>query len=421
MPDRRAGELVVGETEFCVLDLETTGFRRSDRIIEVACRRIDLDGNVLAEFETLINPDRTAAETTSINGIADRDLRDAPRFADISGDLESILSGSVILAHNASFDLRFLASEFERLDATFPSWPSLCTMRMSSAAGGPSRPTLTACCEYFEVEIPFGLHQAMVDVSVTAQVAYRILSPQRDERFDMIYGTQGPEWECPLPRFAASDKPPGRTFLRDQVKPELTVNPRMATGVDGTDHGLARYRSRLERAMEDRLIEEHELDDLLDILGEEGLSPSQAHEVHAGYFQSCVSQALADGRIDESERRDLERVAELLSIEETLVPELIATAPPPSAVEAGALAGTTVCFTGAVDATIQGRPITREDLSEAAEDRGMILKSGVSKKLNLLVTADPHSLSGKARKARDLGTRIITVDSFLTLIDFATD
>lgn len=132
-------------------------------------------------------------------------------------------------------------------------------------------------------------------------------------------------------------------------------------------------------------------------------------------------RALADGRIDQSEERDLLKVGTLLGLDPAQLPELVATAPAPSQIAADTLEGVTVCFTGEVDATVDGRALTRADLKEAATSRGMVPKSGVSKKLNLLVTADPHSLSGKARKARELGTRILTVDSFLSMIGLATD
>lgn len=50
-----------------------------------------------------------------------------------------------------------------------------------------------------------------------------------------------------------------------------------------------------------------------------------------------------------------------------------------------------------------------EDLARAAD---LIVKSGVSKKLDILVCADPHSQSSKARKARDYGVRIMAEEAF---------
>jgi NAD-dependent DNA ligase len=51
----------------------------------------------------------------------------------------------------------------------------------------------------------------------------------------------------------------------------------------------------------------------------------------------------------------------------------------------------------------------------------MIVKSGVSKKLDLLVTSDPHSMSGKSKKARELGVRIVSLESFIGELGIEVD
>lgn len=414
-------EMSLGEVEFAVVDLETTGFWKRDRIIEVAVRRVDLSGSILAEFETLINPGRTAANNMEIHGIRDRELRDAPTFEEISGDLAEVLNGSVWAAHNASFDKRFLRSEFDRIETTLPEWPAVCTMRLASALGRPADRTLAACCEHFEIEFHGEAHQAMNDVRVTAALLLTLLAARSGSRFGELYGTEGDEWHTPLPELRVSRRPTGRIHRRGEVGEELTVSPLIAIGAGSDAEGVRRYLDRLSAAMDDRVIEPDEIEDLVRIAGEEGISPSRAQEAHAVFFQQCASRALADGRIDESERADLARVALLLGIDPGQVPELIATAPAPGSVEEDALDGMSVCFTGEVDATVDGRRVTRQELVEVASSRGMVPKSGVSKKLDLLVAADPHSLSGKARKARELGTRIITAAGFLTMVGMAVD
>jgi DNA ligase (NAD+) len=72
----------------------------------------------------------------------------------------------------------------------------------------------------------------------------------------------------------------------------------------------------------------------------------------------------------------------------------------------GALKGKKVCFTGFRDA----------DMEAAVEEMGGTMKSSVSKDLDLLVTADPNSTSGKAQKARSQGTKIIGVDEMRALL-----
>ena len=71
------------------------------------------------------------------------------------------------------------------------------------------------------------------------------------------------------------------------------------------------------------------------------------------------------------------------------------------------LAGTRVCFTGESVCSYQGQPITRELASTLAANAGLEIADSVTKKLHVLVVADAHTQSGKARKARQYGTRII--------------
>ena len=66
----------------------------------------------------------------------------------------------------------------------------------------------------------------------------------------------------------------------------------------------------------------------------------------------------------------------------------------------GGMSGLGVCMTGFRDAA----------MSEAIEEQGGSVKSGVSKNLNILVCKVPSSTSGKAGKARKLGVEIITPD-----------
>jgi len=68
-----------------------------------------------------------------------------------------------------------------------------------------------------------------------------------------------------------------------------------------------------------------------------------------------------------------------------------------------------VCFTGAGNKT-------REEYSELAEGAGMEVVGSVSKGVNLLVCFDPNSNSGKMKKARDLGTKVISYEEFESIV-----
>jgi len=85
------------------------------------------------------------------------------------------------------------------------------------------------------------------------------------------------------------------------------------------------------------------------------------------------------------------------------------------------LIGKCVCFTGQLNSKLDGNLIDRALAQQLAMERGLILKSGVSNKLDFLVTADPNSLSGKAKKARELGTKIIAESVFWNMIGIAVE
>lgn len=94
---------------------------------------------------------------------------------------------------------------------------------------------------------------------------------------------------------------------------------------------------------------------------------------------------------------------------------------PLSALPQQSLAGKSVCFTGQLTCTIGGLTITRAQAQELAAGCGLNVQDSVTKKLDLLVVADAESLSGKARKARDYGTRILVERSFWHDIGVAID
>lgn len=120
-------------TTFAFLDIETTGGNAvSDRITEIGIR-FWRDGNVLGEWQTLLNPQtRISPFIESLTGINNALVADAPLFADIADELREQLEGKVLVAHNARFDYGFIKGEFRRLGQAFAT-RVLCTVKLSRA------------------------------------------------------------------------------------------------------------------------------------------------------------------------------------------------------------------------------------------------------------------------------------------------
>ena len=159
-----------------------------------------------------------------------------------------------------------------------------------------------------------------------------------------------------------------------------------------------------------------------------GLSRGDAEALHRRYFDALRRAALADHRISDLERADLEAVARLLGLgpDALDVTEGSAGGAGPAAgvsavPRAEDLTGRSVCFTGELVATIDGEPVSRAHAEALARAAGLVVARGVTKSLDLLVLADPHSMSGKAKKARQYGTRILAEPVFWRAIGVRVD
>lgn len=110
------------EVPFAFLDVETTGLDPSqgDRVCEIAVLKT-VNGSIVSEFATLVNPGRAIPQSAvSVHGITDMMVRRAPFFRDIAKDLLAAIKDSVIVAHNAKFDLGFLNAELGNMRMALP-------------------------------------------------------------------------------------------------------------------------------------------------------------------------------------------------------------------------------------------------------------------------------------------------------------
>jgi DNA polymerase-3 subunit epsilon len=98
-----------------VIDFETSGMspEQGDRAIEVGAVLIR-DGKIADSFQSLINPGfLVSREIEMVTGINNRMLSDAPVPPAVMASLASFIGTHPLVAHNASFDQKFLQSEFE--------------------------------------------------------------------------------------------------------------------------------------------------------------------------------------------------------------------------------------------------------------------------------------------------------------------
>ncbi len=122
--------MTLAETPMVFLDLETTGATATrDRITEIGLVTISQSG--LTRYSQLVNPEcRIPDFIQGLTGITNEMVVDAPRFAELAGDLFERLEGKLFIAHNARFDYGFIKNEFKRIGINFRA-RVLCTVKLS--------------------------------------------------------------------------------------------------------------------------------------------------------------------------------------------------------------------------------------------------------------------------------------------------
>jgi len=421
----RSGRVDPAAQPFAIVDVETTGvFPSRDRVLEVAIIRCSPEFEIEEEYTTLVNPERDLGET-SIHRITAGMLAGAPKFSEIAGDVLERLSGRAIVGHNVQFDVSLLSGEFDRLGVAIPSPARLCTMRMAYKLG-PSQRKLTSCCDYFGIPLDRP-HCALEDARATLSLVrkYKALA---DEQGLCVFADLGAYFyadDCEFPSLPLS----GKVFTRSQFE----ANPRPSylqrlverlPEIGGIE--TAAYCCALDRVLEDRRVTIEEMEELLLLAERAALSRSAVIEAHRDYLRGLVLIALSDGVISASERDDLECVNQLLGFEDDHLDQIIHcigsnAAPIATAEVKPELVGKKVCFTGALTSAIGGKPISRDTAMKLAGDKGLVAVDSVTKSTDILVLADPDSMSGKAKKARQYGTRLMSDRAFWILIGVQID
>jgi DNA polymerase III epsilon subunit family exonuclease len=177
LSDAEGHDIPLGEVTFTVLDVETTGLTPhfGDRICEIALLRCR-GGREVGRFQSLVDPGRPISPgARAVNGISDEELAGAPTFPEISPTVLDFLEDSVIVAHNAPFDLSFLSRELELCGYLPITNVIIDTLALARRCYRFPSNRLGSVARYLGVDT-CGEHRALADVLTTRGILDRFLA-----------------------------------------------------------------------------------------------------------------------------------------------------------------------------------------------------------------------------------------------------
>jgi len=164
------------------IDIETTGLSEErDAIIEIGAVKFK-GRRVEDEWSTLINPNRHIPEFISgLTGISDVEVRNAPRFREVAGDLEQFVGDAPIIGHNVRFDLGFLQGA-----GLFPYNEVIDTYELAAVLmPTASRYSLGALGKQLGILLP-ATHRALDDARVTMAAFNRLFEIARELPLEVV-------------------------------------------------------------------------------------------------------------------------------------------------------------------------------------------------------------------------------------------
>ena len=158
------------DTTYCVLDLETTGFSAvTERITEVGIMKIQ-NGEVIDKFSEFVNPQKHIPQrVTEVTNITDEMVKDAPTIKVLFPKILEFIKGTVLVAHNATFDIGFLKQNAQRLGYDF-DYTYIDTLSMARALFPDFKKyKLGKIAEKLGIKVEVA-HRALDDVDTTVKV-----------------------------------------------------------------------------------------------------------------------------------------------------------------------------------------------------------------------------------------------------------
>lgn len=164
---------------YAVVDLETSGLRPSDTILQMAVIITDPAGRSIRSWSTHVRPPRVLTADLGprhIHGIGRRHVLLAPGLRRALSTLAALTAGRIVVAHNAPFDTRFLRTAADHVGIPLDWVGVLCTLDLSRRLD-PQRlknHRLGSLCEDYGIQLDQA-HDALHDARATAELLPHLL------------------------------------------------------------------------------------------------------------------------------------------------------------------------------------------------------------------------------------------------------
>ena len=294
---------------YSIIDLETTGLNKNtNRIIEVAIRRVDANGKFIDEISTLINPEVPDVGPTFIHHTKAEDLVDAPTFSEFAPEILNRLSGSIVVAHHAAFEDGFLGAEFARIGVRVPNIPAIDTLWLSRKVIDLPNYKMATVIDAFAIEEE-DAHTALGDVRMLSKLLPILISKSKPLKYSVpVYVSDNQSYSGRI-KTRVSNLSKGEKGWMANVLKKLPES-----GLSLNDAVVGKYTELLNEFLIDGKIIGEEAKALAKVAGSSGLGSEQLEKIHQDYFASIEKIALEDGILTEPEKKKLSTLKSQLGL-----------------------------------------------------------------------------------------------------------
>ena len=430
-------KLIKKDFYFSLIDLETTGLFKNDRIVEISIRKVDFQGNEIEHLNTLVNPERDVGPQ-SIHKISALDVQNAPVFSELVGNILSIIDNSVLVGHNINgFDIKFLSREFEKagLNFIYNEENTLDSLRFAK-----------------ELKYPLKLeklYKSIVKGSSIKKINFHNASEDTKALLNIFKTNDFKNWVLKqqvtpiffedIPEKSKSLATRGEGLGSVSSFIESIKYSEKIIDLEFDEFNLNQYSIALQSYIEDKEVSDEEILKIQEFVSEFNISIDEARQIHKHILDTYTDIALLDSKITDEEMYKLRQISKLLGIENyleesiknssnnniknKLLDKTISVLPlkRESNFYIEDLKGKLVCFTGDILVVSSGQEYDKDGLTSVSKNKGINISSTLNKKVDILVAQDVFSQSSKIQKAKNYGIRILDSNDFARKIGVIPD